>query len=343
MSAVWRKGGFLLAIGGAAALWAYVSFAIPGTPRRSALVRVDGSSTVFPIVVTAAELFVYERPEVDVSVGESGTGGGFKKFLEAQPTLRIDICNASRPVKKEELARAGELGVEFIELPVAYDGIAVCVNPANNFCEHLTVDELKRIWDVGSTINNWKDVRPGFPDLPLRLFGPGADSGTFDYFTEVVCGKEDRCRPDFTPSEDDNVLVTGIAGDRGALGYFGFAYYESNQARLKLLAIAHGDKPPQLPSVDHIRRRIYTPLSRPLMIYVNRAAAQRDEVRVFLNYLLENGERIVEHPSVNYVALSDPLYAAVRRRLASETIGTLFTAPDASRKSLYELLGVPVE
>jgi phosphate transport system substrate-binding protein len=193
--------------------------------RLSGRVKIDGSSTVAPITMAAAELFRSEQPRVQVTVGISGSGGGFKKFLEKRPDLRTDISDASRPIKPAELRRAQELGVQFIEMPIAYDGIAVVVNPANNWCDSLTIEELRKIWEPNSRVNNWQNVRPGFPDVPLRLYGPGTDSGTFDYFVETVVGKAKSCRSGFTPSEDDNVLVQGVAGDRGGLGYFGFSYY----------------------------------------------------------------------------------------------------------------------
>ena len=208
-------------------------------------VKVDGSSTVAPITMAGAEMFQAANPKVRVTVGISGTGGGFKKFLDEKTELRTDINDASRFIKEAELSRAKELGVEFIEIPIAMDGLAVVAHPSNTFCNHLTVEELKKIWEPGSTIKNWKDVRAGFPDLPIKLYGPGTDSGTFDYFTEVVVGKEKASRSDYTASESDNVLVQGVSGDKGALGYFGHAYFEANKSKLKLLAIDNGDgKPP---------------------------------------------------------------------------------------------------
>lgn len=307
--------------------------------RLSGRIRCDGSSTVAPITTAAAELFQAEQPNVKVMVGISGTGGGFKKFLEERADLRTDISDASRPIKSAEAARAAELGVEYIELPVAYDGMAVVVNPTNTFCKSLTVAELKRIWEPGSTINNWKDVRAGFPDMPLKLYGPGTDSGTFDYFTEAVIGKEDACRSDFTASEDDNVLVQGVEGDRGALGYFGFSYYAANRERLGLVAIDDGSGRPVLPTVATIADGSYTPLSRPLFLYVNRKAADRPEVRAFIRFIFDNARRIVEHPKVNYVALSDDLYQAIWKRFEKGLTGTVYGDPGASKKSLSQLFG----
>jgi phosphate transport system substrate-binding protein len=303
-------------------------------------VRIDGSSTVAPIMMAAAEMFNGQQPRVQVTVGISGTGGGFKKFLEEKPDLRTDINDASRNIKESEIERARKLGVEFIELPIAYDGIAVVTNPKNTFCKHLTIAELKRIWEPGSKINNWKDVRAGFPDLPIKLYGPGPDSGTFDYFIETVVGGEKACRSDFTASEDDNTLVQGVAGDEGALGYFGFAYYEANESQLSLLAIDDGEGNLIKPTMDTIRSGKYSPLSRPLFIYVNKAASQREEVAAYLNYILDNAKKIVEHPRVKYVALSPALYEAVRSRLEKGTAGSMMADPAAAKKSLEELLHV---
>jgi len=329
------------AIAGVIAAWLGLCACVAdGQPQLSGTVRVDGSSTVYPITAAAAELFSEVQPKVQVTVGISGTGGGFKKFLEEKPELRTDIQDASRPITPAELERAAKLGIEFIELPIAYDGIAVVVHPSNRFCDHLTVEELKRIWEPGSKISNWKDVRPGFPDLPLKLYGPGMDSGTFDYFTEVVVGKSKACRAEFMPSEDDNVLVKGVEGDSGALGYFGFSYYEANKGRLKLLAIDNGDGRPIKPDFDTIRKLTYRPLARPLFLYVNKAALARPEVRAFMDYYLANARKIVEHPRVNYVALSEKLYEVARQRLEKATTGTVYTTPESHARSLHELYGV---
>lgn len=318
-----------------------VSGALAQTAEKlSGTVKVDGSSTVYPITAAAAEMFGEAQPKVRVTVGISGTGGGFKKFLEDKAELRTDIQDASRPITASELERAGKLGVEFVEIPVAYDGIAVVVNPANKFCDHLTVAELKMIWEPESKIRNWKDVRPGFPDLALKLYGPGMDSGTFDYFTEVINGKSKACRADFTPSEDDNVLVKGVEGDPGSLGYFGLAYYEVNQKRLKLLAIDNGDGRAIKPDMETVRTLAYRPLARPLFLYVSKAALGKPEVKAFLEFYLENARKIVEHPKVGYIGLSDKLYATARERLTKPTFGTVYAAPEAQSKSLYELYGL---
>lgn len=305
-------------------------------------VHVDGSSTVAPITTVAAEMFKKERPDVRVPVGISGTGGGFKKFLDQDPSLRTDINDASRIIKESEIKRAKELGVEFIEIPIAMDGIAVIVHPENDFCDHLTVDELKRMWEPGSQINNWNQVREGFPDLELKLFGPGTDSGTFDYFTEAIVGEEGASREDFTMSEDDNVLVQGVAGTRGGLGYFGFSYYEANKERLKLLAIDDTDGTPVAPSVDLIRAGRYTPLSRPLFLYVNKDSLARPEVKDFLEFYLDHAPEIVEHPNVNYVALSEELYRIDQKRLAEGVTGSVMAniPDDVDKTDLAKLYAV---
>lgn len=300
-------------------------------------VTVDGSSTVAPISTAAAEMFRQSNPKVRVVVGTSGTGGGFKKFLEAKPDLRTDINDASRPIKPEEVSLARERNIDFIELPIAYDGIAVVVHPSNKFCNSLTVGELQKIWEPGSKIQNWKDIRPEFSDKPLKLFGPGTDSGTFDYFTEAILGKDGRSRSDYTASENDNMLVRGVSGDEGALGYFGFSYYEANKNKLRLVAIDAGDGKPVLPSVDSIRDHTYRPLSRPLFIYVNSASASRPEVAQFVEFYLGNARRIVEHPMVNYIALSDELYEAVITRFRNGVTGTAFSDSASHFRPLSEL------
>jgi len=298
----------------------------------SGTVKVDGSSTVAPITTAAAELFQAANPKVRVTVGISGTGGGFKKFLDEKPDLRTDINDASRPIKEAELSRAKELGLEFIEIPIAMDGLAVVVNPSNTFCNHLTIAELKKIWEPSSTIKNWKDVRTGFPDLPMKLYGPGTDSGTFDYFTEVVVGKEKASRNDYTGSESDNVLVQGVSGDKGALGYFGHAYFEANKTKLKLLAIDNGNGNPVAPtSVDIIRGGTYSPLSRPLFLYINAESFKRPEVRAFAEFLLDKSKEIVENPRVGYATLSEDVIKLAKERVKSGKRGSaMATAPKGS-------------
>ena len=302
---------------------------VTGAPAQAQLIgriKLDGSSTVAPITMATAELFQAEQPRVRVTVGISGTGGGFKKFLDSRPDLRTDISDASRPIKAKEIETAKKVGVEYIEIPIGIDGIAVMVNPSNTFCEYLTVEELKRIWEPGSAITNWSQIRAGFPNLRLKLYGPDTDSGTFDYFAEAVVGKERASRSDYTASASDNVLVQGIAGDRGALGYFGHSYYEANKDKLKLIALDNNDGNPVTPSLDVIRTGTYRPLSRPMFIYVNKESYKRPEVKAFLEFFLDNARRIVEHPTVNYVALSDEMYELGRRRLNEGKTGSAMAA-----------------
>jgi len=305
--------------------------------RLKGKVKIDGSSTVAPITMAAAELFQAENPSVRVTVGISGTGGGFKKFLDTRPNLRTDITDASRTIKESELAKAKKVGVEFIEVPIGVDGIAVVLNPYNAFCEYLTVEELKRIWEPDSEVNNWRQVRKGFPDLPLKLYGPGTDSGTFDYFTKAIVGREKASRSDYTASESDNVLVQGIAGDPGALGYFGYSYYEANKKKLKLAAVDNNNGKPIKPSLDVIRSGAYKPLSRPMFLYVNRDAYKRPEVRAFLEFFFKNARMIVEHPRVNYVALSEELYKAGLKRLHSGTTGSAMAQAGKGEADLTQL------
>jgi phosphate transport system substrate-binding protein len=211
------------------------------------------------------------------------------------------------------------------------------LNPSNKFCDHLTVDELKRIWEPGSEVTNWRQVRKGFPDLPLKLYGPGTDSGTFDYFTKAIVGKEKASRSDYTASESDNVLVQGVAGDPGALGYFGYSYYEANKKKLRLAAIDNNDGNPVRPSLDVIRSGAYKPLSRPMFLYVNAEAYKRAEVRAFVEFFFKNARMIVEHPRVNYVALSDELYKAGLKRLHNGTTGSVMAESGKHETDLNKL------
>lgn len=288
-----------------------------GGPGRT--IRVDGSSTVFPITEAVGEEFQKANPGIKVLVGISGTGGGFKRFCAGE----TDISDASRPIKPTEAELAAKNGIGYIELPVAFDGLSVVVNPANDFVDSLTVEELKRIWQPESSVKRWSDVRPGWPDRELRLYGPGTDSGTFDYFTEAIVGKERACRPDFTASEDDNVLVQGIAGDRDALGYFGYAYYAENKQRLKLVPIDSG-RGSVSPSAETITSGTYRPLSRPVFIYVSTAAAKRPEVEEFVRYYLAHASMLVQQ--VGYLPLPERIYELARERFEQRKTGSAFAS-----------------
>ena len=264
-------------------------------------VKIDGSSTVFPITEAVAEEFGKKHRRVRVTVGVSGTGGGFKKFS----TGEVDINDASRPIKDSEKKLAKKNGIEYIQLPVAFDGISVVVNRKNTWLDYLTVTELKMIWEPGSQVKTWKDVRASWPDRKIRLYGPGTDSGTFDYFTGAINGKSHASRSDFTKSEDDNVLVQGVAGDRDALGYFGFAYYSGNKDKLKIVPIKN-KKAPVSPSLTTINDGSYSPLSRPIYIYASKKAVQRPEVATFVEFYLKNAGELSKE--VGYVPLKKSQY-----------------------------------
>ena len=274
----------------------------PDTPLTGTI-AIDGSSTVFPITEAIAEEFNGTYPEVRVPIGVSGTGGGFKKFTAGE----TDISNASRPIKDEEAQAAAANGIEYIEMTIAYDGLSVLVNPANDWVESLTVEELKMMWSPDSTVKTWSDIRSEWPNEEIKFYAPGTDSGTFDYFTEEINGESGAIRPDFTASEDDNVLVQGIAGDKNAIGFFGYAYYEENQDKLKLVAIDNGSGP-VAPDFDTIQNGSYSPLSRPIFIYINKAALEKPEVVEFVTFFNTVAEEII--PEVGYVALPSADYLA---------------------------------
>ena len=264
-------------------------------------VRSDGSSTVFPVAEAIAEEFQIENPGVRVTVGVSGTGGGFSRFCSGE----TDFSNASREISEDEREACAANGVEFIELSVAWDGLSVVVNPANDFVQCLTVEELNRIWRPESEVETWRDVRSDFPDEEIALYGPGTDSGTFDYFTETIMGEGGASRPDYQASEDDNVLVQGVAGDRYALGYFGYAYYAENQDRLRVLGIDDGTGCVQ-PSTETIEDQSYSPLSRPLFVYLRVGALDRPAVMAYAEYFMNNAAELV--PPTGYIPLSQELY-----------------------------------
>ena len=291
----------------------------PGIAKAQ-VIQIDGSSTVFPVTEAVAEEFQKSKKgKVKVTVGISGTGGGFKKFCRGE----IDISDASRPILKQEIEACKASGVEFFELPVAYDALTVIVNPKNDWATSMTVAELKKIWEPAAQgkVTNWNQVRPKWPDAPLKLFGAGADSGTFDYFTEAIVGKAKSSRGDFTASEDDNVLVQGVANDRNALGFFGFAYYIENQKKLKVVAI-DGDKGPVAPSAKSVEDGTYQPLSRPIFIYVSKKALAKPEVKEFVEFYLKNAPALVKE--VKYVALPAKACTLGLEHLQKGKIGTVF-------------------
>ncbi len=273
----------------------------PTAAPLSGTVKADGSSTVFPISEAVGEEFQKLYPNVRVTVGISGTGGGFKKFCAGE----TDISDASRAIKESEKELCARSGITYEEFKVAFDGLSVMVNPQNSWVDYLTVAELKKIWEPNSTVKTWKDVRPSFPNEKIILVGADTDSGTFDYFTEAIVGKEKSSRSDYTASADDNTLVQAIAGEKYALGYFGYAYYVENPGKLKLVAIDSG-KGQVLPSEQTINDGTYKPLSRPLLIYVNKESMKRPEIKGFVKYYLTEGKELVSQ--VGYVKMPDSVY-----------------------------------
>ncbi len=292
----------------------------PGALAWSQIIKIDGSSTVYPVTEAVAEEFQKaKKGKIKVTVGISGTGGGFKKFCRGE----TDISDASRPILKQEMDACKQAGIQYLELPVAYDALTVMVNPKNNWVTSMTVAELKKIWEPAAQrkITKWNQVRSDWPDRPLKLFGAGADSGTFDYFTEAITGKAKSSRGDFTASEDDNVLVQGIANDRNALGFFGFSYYVENQDKLKAVAI-DGGKGPVMPSAKAVEDGTYQPLSRPIFIYVNKKSAEKSEVKEFVEFYLKNAANLVKQ--VKYVALPAKVYQIGFEHFQKGKIGTVF-------------------
>ena len=284
-----------------------------GSGTVSGEIDIDGSSTVFPITEAVAEEFRVDNADVRVTVGVSGTGGGFKRFSIGE----TDISDASRPIKAKELAACDENNIAFIEIPVAYDGLSIVVNPANTWAQDLTVEDLQKIFLDGSKVQTWQDVNPAWPAVEITLFIPGTDSGTFDYFKEVVAGKRGAIRSDVTASEDDNTLVNGIASDKGAIGFFGCAYYFENEDKLRAVTI-NGIGP----SPTTIENGTYAPFSRPLFIYVNKASADEVHVEGFVEFYLDNGPSLAQE--VGYVQLPSDIQAIIRQRWGDRTPGTLF-------------------
>ncbi len=318
---------------GLVAALAVAALACGGGEQRGApaTIAIDGSSTVFPITEAVAEEFQREHPDTRVTVGISGTGGGFKKFTVGE----TDMNDASRPIKRTEADAAAANNIEYIELPVAFDGISLVVNRNNTFVDYLTVDELRRIWEPGSTVQRWSQVRAGWPNRPIALYGPGTDSGTFDYFTEAINGEGGACRADFTASEDDNVLVQGVAGDPNALAFFGYAYYAENKDMLKVVPVKAGDAQPVAPSDESINTGTYAPLSRPVFVYVSAAAADRPEVQAFVRFYLQQAPTLVSE--VGYVPLPADVYRLALQRFENRVTGTSF-ADGTVGKSLTDVL-----
>jgi len=263
-------------------------------------ITADGSSTVGPYTAAAAEGFQQRHSGVRLTVGISGTGGGFERFCKDE----TDLSDASRPMKSSEAIKCRDAGVRWVAFTVANDGLSVVVNRSNTWASCLTTAELKKIWEPGSKVSNWKDVRAGFPDVPLKLFGPGTDSGTFDYFTEVIMGKARQSRPDYLATEDDNIIVQGVEGERGGLGYFGFSYYEENAGKLNLVGVDDGKgRGCVKPSIESVQKNTYRPLSRPLFIYAKLASFKRPEVAAFIGYIFNNEQAIAKR--AEFISLTD--------------------------------------
>lgn len=310
-----------LVVGLTALMIISVVFTMPAAARDK-IINIDGSSTVYPIAEAVAEEFTkLKKGEIRVTVGISGTGGGFAKFCRGE----TDMANASRPIRKSEMDLCKANGIEYIELPIAIDGIAVTVNPKNNWVESMTVDELKKIWEPAASgkVTRWNHVRAAWPNAPLNLYGPGVDSGTFDYFTEAIVGKAKSSRGDFTSSEDDNVLVMGVARDRNALGYFGLAYYKENKDRLKIVPIVNPKTGKAvIPSEKTIMDGTYHPLSRPLFAYISKKAVEKPEVKEFVAFYLKNAAKLVRE--VKFVPLSAEAYTLATERFEKKKTGTMF-------------------
>lgn len=298
-------------------------------------INIDGSSSVYPITEAVAEEYRRDHGDIRITVGVSGTGGGFKKFSRGE----TDISNASRPIKESEIKACAENDIQFIEVPVAYDGLAVVISPANDFVDFLTVAELKKMWEPAAQnkITSWKQVRSSFPDVPLRLYGAGTSSGTYDYFTEAIVGKAKSSRGDYTASEDDNVLVQGVSTDKGALGFFGLAYYEENKSKLRLVPIdAEKGKGPVIPTDSTVRTGVYAPLSRPEFIYINAKSAESRVIQDFVKFYMEQAPVLVKE--VGYVPLPSEAYELSYQRFLQKKTGSMFENVSTVGADLVELL-----
>jgi phosphate transport system substrate-binding protein len=302
---------------------------------QAQVVKIDGSSTVYPVTEAVAEEFQKANRGLKVTVGVSGTGGGFKKFCRDE----IDISNASRPISASEMADCKKAGVEYFELPVAFDALTVVINPKNTWLKQATVAELKKMWEPAAQgkVTRWNQVNPQWPDQPIKLFGAGSDSGTFDYFTEAIVGKSKASRGDFTASEDDNVLVQGVSGDVNAIGYFGYAYYAENMGKLKALPIVEKDgKAAVAPSEATVLNGSYQPLARPIFIYVNAKSLGKPEVKKFVDFYMTQGAKMAKE--VKYVPLPAEAYKAGLEHMAKGKKGTVFNGKNEVGITITELL-----
>ena len=299
---------------------------VRGSEALRGQVTVDGSSTVYPITEAVASEFRNLFPNVKVTVGISGTGGGFKRFAVGE----TDISDASRPITAKEFEQAQQNNVGFVELPVAYDGLTIVVNPQNDWAKQLTVEQIKKIYLAKESAMSWKDVDASFPDQPIKVYSPGTDSGTFDYFHEVV-GKDEAMRSDMSTSEDDNVLVTGVSGDRNAIGYFGASYYFNNKDKLKAVPVVNPKTGRAvMPSDQSVEDGSYAPFSRPLFIYVNADAMRRPEVKAFVDFYMQNAAQMAK--KVDYTALPDDLYQRARQFAQQRMTGTTYLTQDGEKR-----------
>lgn len=322
---------------GASAMFAafLAAGAMPQLAVAQSTVKIDGSSTVFPIAEAVAEEFqIAKRGKVRVTVGISGTGGGFKRFCRGE----TDISNASRPILKEEMEACRQAGLKYMEIPVAFDALTVVVNPQNTWVKSLTIADLKKMWEPSAQgrISRWNQIRAEWPAEPLTLYGPGADSGTFDYFTEAVSGKAKASRGDFAASEDDNVIVQGVEKNKHALGYFGYAYYIENKDRIRAVPIVNNRGNAVMPSIAAVNDGTYEPLSRPLFIYVSEAASRRPEVREFIEFYLTEGPELAKE--VGYVPLPAEAYRLAQKHFKEKKLGTVFGGTPEVGVTIDELL-----
>jgi len=318
-------------------LGAFCSWSLLAQADQTALIKVDGSSSVYPLTEAVAEEFQKaNRGHIRVTVGISGTGGGFKKFCRGE----TDIADASRPILKEEMELCQKNGITYFELPIAFDALTVAVSPKNTWLTSITVEELKKMWEPAAQnkITKWNQIRSDWPDAPLVLFGAGSDSGTFDYFTDAVVGKAKSSRGDYTASEDDNVLVQGIENNKNALGYIPFAYYAAQMKKLKAVAIV-GKNGPVLPSAENVVKGTYQPLSRPFFIYVSESAAKRTEVKEFVDYYLTEGPKLIAE--VRYIPLPTPAYGMARERFQQGLVGTGFGGVPEVGLAVEEIMSRP--
>ena len=316
-------------------IWLIAAALAAAAPVQAQIVKIDGSSTVFPVTEAVAEDFQKAgKGAVKVTVGISGTGGGFKKFCRGE----TDVSNASRPILKKEMEDCKAAGIEYIELPVAFDALTVVIHPKNSFIKQLTVAEMKKMWEPGAQgkVMRWNQVNAAWPDAPMKLFGPGADSGTFDYFTEAVVGKSKSSRGDFTASEDDNVLVQGVSRDANALGYFGYAYYVENKDKLKAVPIVNDKGQAVLPSLEAVEKGTYTPLARPIFIYVSTKALAKPEVKQFVQYYMTHGAKLARE--VKYVPLPASAYQVAWDHVQKGKKGTVFGGVAEVGVTIEELL-----